>query len=944
MNKLIKYIRSAAAFLAAVVGLAACTGEPLAEPQPGSSDSILFNPDGTLGITLRMEFPGMSSALTRALDEKPGYENLSLYVLVFEQGEGLKQYLRPEPKEPNPDDDPEHGHKGLTTFNLSLEPTEKPVTIHLIATDQPDFDQQIGYGTEERVISSLYTDQEHEAYWQRRAFAFNIPSREQTDTNDAKYSTEAVEHAQAIREALSHVPMIRNFCRVSVENRAGNFILTGIFVVNTVDRGSAAPYVAADHRFVDYYNEPDPAGSHYTGKSYAEITAQGHIGSLPIGVQLINKVDGDIQTKSEAVVDRTNNTLTTPAKPVYFYERPARINSAERTYVILRGYRPGTDREDSFYKVDIGHIRGGDDPVGLFDYYNLLRNFDYHIRLHTVEERGYGTLQEAAKGAVFNNFSAAVEARNMTSISDGDDMIFVKFREPGSDEDIFSTTFVFTQPGEVIHLWSQYRIKLTTVTNGEVHNELIHAKFDRTEGDPGVIIRMEPIVEDADPDEDAVDDWNKYEITGGEPTDLLRQQSVYIYRGNKAEAGQPAEYGLYRVLTFFSHNPWPFVHIDTFSGLWEDVTQIPSWDPDVWSDSKREIGQFKDSPLTLFFELPPDLPQAIFPLDFVIESDRQNIQNAYKGNAVVRSVPASESLFYDPEATSNPTTTRIQYVKTVTWDEYYSGQSDEQVGTGSPIVRCRFLTITDLTQDGIGGSGSDGTSTTLLRVSNRYFGRLVGDKWQMYHEDGFVRSTHTSDPSPRSWDFNSAYWDDIMFEMNQNRTKKSDESQSEPDKFNVSADELTFKEGILTSSGPATSRTYTGSMSNAREKVLVDGIEEATGPRYVLLTHDNDALTHTHTYPQSTKRTIRLEVVSTDNNGNSTEPRIELDVQGGTMAAPTPTDTTQKTDDGKTIYIYEIDVPNNITGLTLNLKRPTGKEMRFYKIDFYPRWDEYGTN
>lgn len=890
MKRIITYLFYVAALL-----FVACSDESFENLYSSNIVNPLYSPDGTLNVTLNIEMPNMTIA-TRTMGENPNYDDLKLYVLVFDKEEGLKQYLTPI--QTTNLEDSKHNHNKLVTFNIDLKPTEKDATIHLIATDQPDFETQIVFGTEDLIIPSLYTDNNHEAYWQRIALGFNIPSRDQAVKGGEDYSEEAEAHASEILRSLSHVPMIRNFCCVSVTNNVSDFELTGLYVVNTVDKGSVAPYVAGnpdDSKYVMYYDEKSGTdGTSYIGKGYNEISEQGHVGTLPAGVKVINKI-GNIATKSES----ENGEMVAP---VYFYERPARVNSTDRTYAIIRGHKKnGANLSDFYYKIDLGFIRGNDDPIGIFDYYNLLRNFDYNINIKAVDGIGYSSIEDAAKGAVFNNFSAAVEARNMKSISDGDDMIFVSF-----------TSYVFTQPNDTVTLLAQYRENISNGTGGIERNDLISFKLE--EGN--VINTIQQTINHTG----SLNAWNTYFITGAsDPTDRLRQQTLYIYRGNKATDRETADYGLYRVVTFFSHTPWKFEHINTFSGLWQSTEDMPSWE---WQndDYQCEIGQSKGSPLTLFFELPAGLPQALFPLEFVIESDRQNIQNAYAGNAVVRSVPAKESLFATAPTIGTPTTSRIQYVKTVTWEDYFGKWDESQlVGSGSTIVRCRFLTITDLEQGGIGGSGNTGNSNTTLRVYNPYFGQLDEDgKWIMYHEDSFIRTTATSDPSPRFWDFNSAYWDQIMLEMDGT-------SRDEYRRDNNVTDELIFVEG------------QKNSMSNDREGENKDGV------RYIRTSNTDDALTHKHTYPKAQDRIIRLEVVSTDDNSTPTAPKIAFyGVVGATMTAPTNPTETKDADDGKKIYIYEIDVPKNVTQLYVDIKPSTNNGvMRFYKVNFYPRWDEF---
>lgn len=702
MNKIVKCIF----FALVAVAFTACNKDLLDVVPSDTAHAVTFNADGTMNVTVNMEIPGMTLAATRTMGETPNYGDLSLYLLVFEEGEGLKQYekLEADPSQT----DGAHSHNNLVTFKVELEPTEKNAVVHLIATDQPEFDTKIGYGSEEYVIPSLYTDENHEAYWQRIALERNIPSAEQAKEDPAQ--------AEAIAQSLSHVPMVRNFCRVSVKVadkvlKDGKFELTGLYVVNTVDRGSVAPYVVTNegYQFVDYCDG-------VKGRNYAEISEQSHIGSMPTGVQLINRVETVEASESDDIT----------IAPVYFYERPARPNSTERTYAIIRG---NFDNKKTYYKVELGYIVD-DDVIGVFEPYNLLRNFDYVISLNVVDGPGYSTMKEAAQAAPFNNFSASVEARNMLSMSDGDDMLTLSF-----------ISFVFTQPGQEVDLLAQFREDIANGKGGTIHNDLLKIKWEK-----GEVIYDIPNADAPESVEKGGTQWNKYIVKGQTPDEQLRQQTIYIYRGKK----DTGEYGLYRVVNFFSHLPWEFVHIDTYAGLWEDPTKIPKWDEWADEDQKREIDHKKGAPLTLFFELPVGLPQAIFPLEFVVESDRQNIQNAYVGSSVVRSVPAEESLFAtDPtEAIGKPTTSRIQYVKTVTWEDYYGEYNDELVGKGNAIVRCRFYTITDLNQDGVGGNGTTGKSETVLRVYNPYFGTYDKGKWKPYCEDGFIRDTATPDPTP----------------------------------------------------------------------------------------------------------------------------------------------------------------------------------------------------
>lgn len=962
-----------AVLLAALLLGAAC--QEFDVPTPGGTGGVTYNADGTLGLTLNIAIPGLvATTQTRSLGETPDYQNLKLYLLVFEGDDGLEQYEELTPVTPG-QTDATHGHNDLLTYKLSLRPTEKPATIHLIATNQPEFERQISYGTEERVIFTLATGYDYpgetagttayEAYWQRIALDYNIPSAEQadpgnqntTDPNKA-YSEEAARHAADLAEKMKHVPLVRNFCSVSVEvpeDVKEHFTLKGLYVFNTVDAGTVAPYVASrpeGDRFVDYV---ETENGRYAIKSYSKISSQGHIGTLPAGVRLINKIDEGENVRTKSLADAAGRVA-----PVCFYERPARVNSTERTYAIVRG-RYDKDAGDSYYKIDLGDVRRPvnetDPDMGIFEYYNLLRGFDYAITLNKVGSSGYASLAEAASGPVYNNFAASVEARSMTSISDGVDMIFVSF-----------TSYVFTHPGDTVHLYAQYRTDLNTVKGGTIKNELLNLWFEAG----GAVIEK---VEEEDGEGDRAE-WKKYIVTGKDLSILLKEQQLYIYCGNKAGSGEAPDYGLYRVINFYSREPWTFEHMDTFPDLWdlwegdEDDATVCPWD---WSESMRQIGEERDAPLTLFFELPEGLPQAIFPLEFAIETDRQNIQNALEGNAVVRSVPPKESLFATHPTLGNPpeapTTSRIQYVKTVTWEKYNGSLDEESTAEGNRIVRCRFRTITDLKDENVGDGGTEGVrSQTMLRVSNPYFGSYVKKnpqdesstemEWVKYQEDGFIRSTIKE----YEWNFTDKAWNNYLTTMNSRYDREP--RYRDYDNFYTATNNNT--EGLILIDGKVDT-TVSRLKFNLRQGLheeattlekptLLSGTTTVDGQTYRFVEttsgtvaknqgkyKGNDMFRRQVNYDGNEDRTLEVWVVATDLSGNPVPPKIEFDVTKGSGTVTQKNDPVResKAQSDKAVpydrYVFQYTVPRTVERMNMNIMATSENPgMRFYKIGFTP--------
>lgn len=701
MKQISKYILSVLLILVGLAATSSCNDD--INRIDTNDSTVRFSQNGNILLNPKMEIPGMKATATRALDETPDYANLNLYLFVFEEGKGLRQFEKIETT-PNNEDE-KHGHNALVKANedLELQPTENRATVHLVATNQPDFESTVTFGTEERVITALSTRDGYEAYWQKIELGSNIPSAQTADPSSPGYIPGDKEKADNIKTLFNHVPMIRNFCRISVNTSkvTANFQLTGIYVMNTVDCGTVAPFVAGNEpgsRFVKYYKGGN--GGPYEGMSYAEISEQNHVGSLPVNVRLINTDPNpaNITTKSE-LADGV-------VKPVYFYERPARQND-ERTFVILRGKFGGSDK-DSYYKVDIGNVLPSDlgKEIGLFDFYNLLRNFDYVINLQRVEDAGYDTFEEAVKGSVFNNFSAALETRNMASISDGDDILTVN-----------RISFVFTSSDQIHDLLAMYQEDISE-GNGQLRNDLIKIKWEA-----GPVIS--DIVEETTPFVDNSGTWRHWKVYGNDPDDKQYEQTVYVYRGNKGTDENP-EYGLYRIITFILTKPWNLPHIEVFNN---NTIETPDWG----STANKNVGTGIGANVALFFELPGNLPEAIFPLKFTIESDLQNIQNAYVGNAVVNSVAGANSLFNDDQ--NPPQTSRIQYIKTISWEDYDALKDPEEQGVaGSAIVRVRFLTITDLNSTVIN------QTETRLRVKCENFGRYDSSgKYIDYFETTFQR-------------------------------------------------------------------------------------------------------------------------------------------------------------------------------------------------------------
>lgn len=338
----------------------------------------------------------------------------------------------------------------------------------------------------------------------------------------------------------------------------------------------------------------------------------------------------------------------------YIYERP--FNSIRHTYLIIKGRRL-SDSVDSYYKLDIGK----NDNDGIFRYYGLLRNFNYNIILNSVAQKGYPTISDAIQGVVYNNFSFDIGLSNMLNISDGEEVVYVNF-----------TTAVLTDP-EAQTLEFKYRYRsLASVSSPTYNND--NVSFIGLE--PGDVIQNVEYSTTND-----VNGWRTVKLTCKPAQTETKTQSFTIVKSS----------GLGRTINLILHRKWTLTNVKEFPGIWEN------WNAST--PDEGEVGDTVGSDFTIFFDIPDNLEEAMFPLVFTLEADRQNMENNPLGALIVTSGPSGFSGVLG---------NRIKYEKSVTWTQYNDPLlADNPYDNGTAIpnadgttthrVRCRFRTTTDLT-------------------------------------------------------------------------------------------------------------------------------------------------------------------------------------------------------------------------------------------------------
>lgn len=369
----------------------ACMHEDIPSVYPSTEDGMVL-------VEASFTVPHMHE--TRSF-ESPAIS--SLHLLVFDENGYLIQVCDAEPVD----------SFGVETgieykYRVELGQSNYKRTIHLIAnspiTINADGTSAYRLGEHERrVIDNLYTEGGNEAYWASVSLDNGI-----TGVQKIVGGKQVFEPSEELIEALTNVPMVRNYTRVKVTNNALAYLADAeIMMMNIPDRGSVAPLIS-DGNYAQFATHARAANS---SLNYNDIAAQGYEGYEPNDMSLTNSTWGAMHE---------------------FYERRQQISGKEvatPAFAIVRGRYVGVNGEDaeySYYKIDICYT---DETTGAVELYNLLRNIEYNITIIEVLGRGYATLNEAATNAASNNLNFAVETKSLNSISDGERRLSVEYTQ-----------------------------------------------------------------------------------------------------------------------------------------------------------------------------------------------------------------------------------------------------------------------------------------------------------------------------------------------------------------------------------------------------------------------------------------------------------------------------------------------------------------------------------
>lgn len=652
IKRLTTYIAVAASLV-----LGACSEETLRPDVPDAG--------GEEGVRVSIAIPDMPRLATRAFGDTPAAD-LKLTVFEFEKGTDPTNTFLTKIYQAETLTQTNVANGATVDFRINdLLMTESPRVLHFVVAPQ-HLDAK--YASEAVVFSNLSVRDNSQAYWGRVEFPNGY------GTVDKNMKPQLTDEA---KQKLTGVNVLRNFAKVSVEVATvatSNFQLTGFELVNVPTSGTVAPYNSGRQKFPRMF---DDAG---TMLGYLAVAGngsgqQGYSGIMPANCGFRN-----LEENFSPVADGGRPAWST--SPAYLYEHP--FESTRRTYVILQGnYRPTTTDawQTCYYKIDLVRLN---EESGMTEYYDILRNYDFHINVTGVSAPGASTASEAISGVSYNNISADVDARDMLQISDGANIV-----------EVSKTNIIFTNttPVEFLYRYSPVGGFSSETTNAKLHTNGLNA------GDVIASVTDPEVYTDAD---GVV--WVKRVITPKPiPEAGTREQSFYVVDAD----------GLGREIRLVAHVPYDYSDIEVYPGSENGRPTSAA--------GQGTVSPLSGQPFTVYFNLPAGMPEAMFPLTFILESNRQNMENNPIGTLVVTS---GQTGFPTTEVYEVP---RIKYRKTVSYAEYlYKTDANNNLitdGAGNYVentdhtVRCRFRTINSLAEL----PGAPTQTVTYLLISNDYF-------------------------------------------------------------------------------------------------------------------------------------------------------------------------------------------------------------------------------
>ena len=691
-------------FLLAIIALAACTAraeqeEPCA---PGLDPALIGQPVtitfSVPNVLLTPSVKGIEDSGVGLMTGAAYLDPEKLYVVVCGHSQSIKYIRKAEPVRDSQDqpvtelvdigslpdypltDTPAGTKVTLHKFTVQLELDDSDRSVHFLGNID---ERQLTTGSyAHQVLPQMLSFDGKQAYWQKVYVKHIHPlmDGDQPVKEGASYLPDTYTQNQ-----FAYIPLIRNYAKIQVTDAtdpSDGFELDSYAIINTPQRGSVVPYHYGSETPFDFKLNYDPTDENqyrFSGYEQCNFTTMvedlDYPGYLPSGVELDDYVPTVEEFEHPDGVRVLRYDKDDPDQGFYLYERGIPTATMDPTFIIIRGRFGTTDYY--YYRLDLMETRMVN-YESVYQYYPVYRNFCYNILLNRISSQGLESPEAAKNSSTAEDISADFSMRYLGDISNGKTRLVV--------EPYMSRTLTGPSEDDYYYLYARFFNDI----NSPDPNTLWGA----------VTVELEPM-EDNSEDILVLYDDQGHEIHGGglffpEAQEMDNQPGFRIIRFNTKTPRDETKTQKIRITGRNQYAP------DTYP-LYREVEITLQKKQTMKVDCDQpELTATKGSKQKLRISIPDDLPSSMFPLDFIIEAERQSLTPDNK--TADNNLPVQTGLSISDNAPYRGKTT-FQFVRTLTLDQYKALTPDDE---DFVTFECVFR------------SNRDDSATTIW-VYNEYF-------------------------------------------------------------------------------------------------------------------------------------------------------------------------------------------------------------------------------
>ena len=310
------------------------------------------------------------------------------------------------------------------TYSVYITLSNSSRRVHFIGNGPAS----IPFGRDYEVLPALLGEKET-GYWQMITLDHitalqdaegNYLTPDGNDGTRIRQPGEPYMPSDDLKQAFANIPLIRNWAKIELRAKPAeqsNFTPISFAVSNVPKHGTLVPYGGVKGFITNYkdlsFDDLRSDEYDYGGNLPASVEFDSY---LPSASDFVNFTGGAKRYAENAPADDEDYA-------VYLYERPIPDANIPPSYVIVYGRYYNEDDLSSltqeeidaggalcYYKVDL--MTGN-------EYYPVLRNFKYLVKIDKISARGHATPEEAAAAAGSADVSADINASTLPDISDG---------------------------------------------------------------------------------------------------------------------------------------------------------------------------------------------------------------------------------------------------------------------------------------------------------------------------------------------------------------------------------------------------------------------------------------------------------------------------------------------------------------------------------------------